>query len=62
MHRIGRAGRFGQPGIALTLYDRDQDLKSLSDILDTFTMEVKTIDSFEEFQKIYEDMLAQSVV
>jgi len=62
MHRIGRAGRFGQPGIALTLYDRDQDLKSLNDILDTFTMEVKTIDSFEEFQKIYEDMLAQSVV
>jgi superfamily II DNA/RNA helicase len=62
MHRIGRAGRFGQPGIALTLYDRDQDLKSLNDILDTFTMEVKTIDSFEEFQKIYEDMIAQSVV
>lgn len=62
MHRIGRAGRFGQPGIALTLYDRDQDLKSLKDILDTFTMEVKKIDSFEEFQKIYEDMLAQSVV
>ena len=62
MHRIGRAGRFGQPGIALTLYDRDQDLKNLKDILDSFKMEVKTIDSFEEFQKIYEDMLAQSVV
>lgn len=29
MHRIGRAGRFGQPGIALTLYDRDRDYKSL---------------------------------
>jgi superfamily II DNA/RNA helicase len=25
LHRIGRAGRFGAAGIALTLYDRDED-------------------------------------
>ena len=25
LHRIGRAGRFGTPGIAITLLDRDQD-------------------------------------
>lgn len=24
-HRIGRTGRFGTPGIALTIYDRDID-------------------------------------
>jgi ATP-dependent RNA helicase DDX19/DBP5 len=62
MHRIGRAGRFGQPGIALTLYDRDQDLKSLQEILDNFKMEVKDLDSFEHFQKVYDDMLEQSVL
>ena len=25
MHRIGRAGRFGMPGIAITLFDREED-------------------------------------
>ncbi len=25
LHRIGRTGRFGSPGIALTLWDREQD-------------------------------------
>jgi len=25
MHRIGRTGRFGTKGLALTIYDRDED-------------------------------------
>ncbi len=25
LHRIGRAGRFGRPGVALTIWDRDMD-------------------------------------
>lgn len=25
MHRIGRSGRFATPGIALSLYDREED-------------------------------------
>ena len=25
MHRAGRAGRFGQKGVCLTLYDNDED-------------------------------------
>lgn len=25
LHRIGRAGRFGRPGVALTIWDRDID-------------------------------------
>lgn len=61
MHRIGRAGRFGQPGIALTLYDRDQDFQYLKEILDNFKMEVKKLDSFEHFQKVYETLYAELI-
>ena len=38
MHRIGRTGRFGKPGIALTIYDRDVDQKHLDDIVDHYAM------------------------
>lgn len=30
IHRIGRTGRFGTNGIAVTVYDRDEDKKYLS--------------------------------
>jgi len=29
LHRIGRAGRFGVPGLALTIYDREEDEEML---------------------------------
>lgn len=35
-HRIGRTGRFGTPGIALTIYDRDIDKKHLDDIVEHY--------------------------
>jgi len=41
LHRIGRTGRFGVPGIALTIYDRDVDQKFIKDIVDHFKMESK---------------------
>ena len=34
LHRIGRAGRFNQRGLALTLYDNDDDKKCFNEILD----------------------------
>jgi ATP-dependent RNA helicase DDX19/DBP5 len=33
MHRIGRTGRFGSSGIALTLIDREEDEKIFFDII-----------------------------
>jgi superfamily II DNA/RNA helicase len=32
MHRIGRAGRFGKPGIALTIFDSKIDEGFFNDI------------------------------
>lgn len=29
LHRIGRTGRFGKPGVAVTIYDRDVDKEYL---------------------------------
>jgi ATP-dependent RNA helicase DDX19/DBP5 len=39
LHRIGRAGRFGAEGIALTIYDRDVDKEYLDQIIKTYEME-----------------------
>lgn len=38
MHRIGRTGRFGKPGIALTIYDREVDKTHLDEIVDHYKM------------------------
>lgn len=38
LHRIGRAGRFGIPGIALTLFDREQDEVAFHDIIKYYSM------------------------
>jgi ATP-dependent RNA helicase DDX19/DBP5 len=39
LHRIGRAGRFGTPGIALTLYDRPEDEKAFWKIIEHYQMD-----------------------
>lgn len=41
MHRIGRAGRFGDTGLALTLFDRDQDEKCFWSIINYYKMNDK---------------------
>jgi superfamily II DNA/RNA helicase len=41
MHRIGRAGRFGTPGLAVTIYDRELDEKAFWNIIKNYKMEAK---------------------
>lgn len=41
LHRIGRAGRFGKPGVSVTLYDRDVDKEYLDQIVKFYGMESK---------------------
>jgi len=41
LHRIGRTGRFGRKGIAVTLIDRDEDKKYFDQIIDSYSMDSK---------------------
>lgn len=43
LHRIGRAGRFGVKGIALTLFDNEDDEKVFFEIADSFLMKNSVI-------------------
>ena len=36
LHRIGRCGRFGKPGLALTIYDRVDDKQHLDHIIEFY--------------------------
>lgn len=38
MHRIGRTGRFGKEGIALTIWDRESDKVLLDEIIKFYNM------------------------
>ena len=39
LHRIGRTGRFGKNGLALTIWDREQDKEHLDQIIKYYSME-----------------------
>jgi len=41
MHRIGRTGRFGTRGMAVSIYDRDEDKKHLDQIMAHYSMQDK---------------------
>lgn len=41
LHRINRAGRFGFPSIALTLFDREEDEHHFWDIIEHYQMKDK---------------------
>lgn len=43
LHRIGRAGRFGVKGIALTLFDNERDEQLLNEIMDHYGMQEKLL-------------------
>lgn len=41
LHRIGRSGRFGNTGVALTLFDREQDESAFFNIISHYKMDDK---------------------
>ena len=63
MHRIGRTGRFGSQGIAITLYDRDEDEGYLNQILDHYQMNDKmnVLEAPEQVRALLEEIRADTV-
>lgn len=57
-HRIGRTGRFGQPGIALTIYDRDVDKQHLDDIVNHYNYhdKMKELKGPEHLQQLLKEL------
>lgn len=58
LHRIGRTGRFGSKGLAVTIYDRDEDKKYLDEIMQHYSMEskLKKLEGPEHLKQLYEDL------
>ena len=58
LHRIGRAGRFGAKGIAITIYDRDEDKKYLDQISDHFNMKemIKELQGPDHLKQLLEQI------
>ena len=43
LHRIGRTGRFGTQGLAVTIYDREEEKEFLDQIMDYYSMKNKLL-------------------
>ena len=58
LHRIGRTGRFGTNGVALTIYDRDIDKEYLDDIVKHYEMAemIKELEGPEHLKDILRDL------
>ena len=58
LHRIGRTGRFGAKGIALTLYDREIDEQHLGDIVKHYDMasHMNQMESAEHLQQLLKEI------
>lgn len=63
LHRIGRTGRFGTQGIAITLYDRDEDRRYLQQILDHFNMNDKMnkLEGPDQLRSLLDEIRADTV-
>ena len=61
MHRIGRTGRFGTKGLAITIFDRDIDKDYLYEILDTYKMrdKCKQLDGPEQLASLLESIRSE---
>ena len=63
LHRIGRTGRFGTLGLALTIYDRDEDRQYLQQILDHYQMndKMKVLESPDHLRTLLEQIREESI-
>jgi len=58
LHRIGRTGRFGSKGLAISIFDRDEDKKYLDEIMEYFAMQtkIKELNGHEQLKTLLEEI------
>lgn len=58
LHRIGRAGRFGGKGIAVTIFDNDEDEQVFRKIIEHYHMQdkVRILDSPSQLKELIEKL------
>ena len=58
MHRVGRTGRFGTDGMALTLITKGDENEPgfVNKIAKEYSIDIKELKSFKEFEDIYHKM------
>jgi len=63
LHRIGRTGRFGSKGIAISLYDRNEDREYLQQILDHYNMSasMNKLEGPDQLRALLEEIRAETI-
>ena len=56
MHRIGRTGRFGTDGLAVTLMSEENDSEYVNLIAKHYEIDIADLKSFDNLKKIWNDM------
>lgn len=59
MHRVGRTGRFGTTGVALTLMSEEHDEEFMRLIAKHYEIEIEEISGFDQLYKVLEEMRSQ---
>ena len=60
LHRVGRTGRFGTDGIALTFMSTDVEQEMMKKIENHYDQEIIEIKDVDEFFKDYQEMRMKS--
>jgi len=60
MHRVGRTGRFGTDGVALTLMNEEEDPELMRLIAKHYDIEIAELKSFDHLTSIIEEMRSKS--
>ena len=62
LHRVGRTGRFGTDGLALTLMSQEIDSELVGLIATHYDIEINELTNFEQLSTIYTEMRGGSSI